>query len=65
LDFGAILAASKFDSPSVFQIRSLVLDPILIGSDVLACFKKFEPDLRNGALVSYETQKSRVRLLPI
>jgi len=27
LDFGAILASTHFDSPSVFQIRSLVLDP--------------------------------------
>lgn len=64
LDFGAILAATKLDSPSVFQIRSLALDPVLIGGDVLACFKKFEPDLIRGALLSYETKKARVRLLP-
>jgi len=64
LDFGAILAAAHLDSPSVFQIRSLVLDPLLIGSEVLGCFKNFEQDLKNGSLISYEPQKARVRRLP-
>jgi len=64
LDFGAILAASHLDSRSVFQVRSLILDPLVIGSQVLACFKQFEADLTAGALVSYELQKARVRRLP-
>jgi predicted nuclease of predicted toxin-antitoxin system len=64
LDFGAILAATHLDSPSVFQIRSMVLDPQLIGTDVLVCFQKFEEDLKAGALISYDLQKARVRRLP-
>lgn len=64
LDFGAILAATHLDSPSVFQIRSMCLDPVIIGADVLACFKKFEQDLKEGALISYDLRKARVRRLP-
>ena len=65
LDFGAILAASHWNSPSVFQIRSANLDPSVIGPEVLACYQQFEQDLREGALISYEHQKARVRRLPI
>ena len=64
LDFGAILAATHLDSPSVFQIRSLILDPKVIGTSVLSCFQKFEHDLISGALVSYDPEHSRVRRLP-
>lgn len=64
LDFGAILAATHLDSPSVFQIRSMHLDPVIIGPQVFACFKQFEPDLREGALISFDLQKARVRRLP-
>ena len=64
LDFGAILAATHLNSPSVFQIRSMVLDPLLIGNHVFACFQKFEQDLKGGALISYDLQKARVRRLP-
>lgn len=64
LDFGAILAASHLESPSVFQIRSLILDPQVIGKSVKSCFQKFENDLKTGALVSYDPERSRVRRLP-
>ena len=65
LDFGAILAACHWESPSVFQIRSTILDPTIIAAEVFACVKKFEPDLLAGALISYELQNARVRRLPI
>ena len=64
LDFGAILAATHFESPSVFQIRSHVLDPLIIGTNVLSCFKHFENDLKSGVLVSYDLERARVRRLP-
>jgi len=64
LDFGAILAATHLDSPSVFQIRSMALDPLIIGAEVFACFQKLEQDLKKGALVSYDLQKARIRRLP-
>lgn len=64
LDFGAILAATHLDSPSVFQIRSMCLDPLKIGAEVLTCFKQFEQDLKAGALISFDLQKARVRRLP-
>ena len=64
LDFGAILAATHFKSPSVFQIRSLSLDPQKMGKSVLYCFEHFKDDLKSGALVSYDPERSRVRRLP-
>ena len=65
LDFGAILAATQLKSPSVFQLRSLILDPEVIGDDVLACLKLVEADLVAGALVSFDIDQSRIRKLPI
>ena len=65
LDFGAILAATHFESPSVFQIRSQILDPLIIGTIVLSCFQHFEQDLKSGAVVSYDPKRARVRRLPL
>jgi hypothetical protein len=42
----------------------MCLDPLFIGAEVLACFKKFEQDLKEGALISYDLKKARVRRLP-
>lgn len=65
LDFGTILASTHLRSPSVFQIRSHVLDPGSIGEAVLKCLRAVEPDLDQGALVSFDLTDFRVRMLPI
>lgn len=64
-DFGSILAATQFQSPSVFLIRSMVLDQKVIGAQVFRCFDECLPDLQNGALISFDLEKSRIRRLPI
>jgi predicted nuclease of predicted toxin-antitoxin system len=64
-DFGSILAATRFLSPSVFLIRSMSLDPKKIGAQVFRCFNEFLPDLETGALISFDLEKSRIRRLPI
>jgi predicted nuclease of predicted toxin-antitoxin system len=42
LDFGAILAATKADSPSVLQLRTQNISPKRIGEWVVSAFKQFE-----------------------
>jgi predicted nuclease of predicted toxin-antitoxin system len=65
LDFGAILAASNLAAPSVVQIRSGNTDPDFIGAPVLLALRQMEPELAAGALVTVDTTRSRVRVLPL
>lgn len=64
LDFGAILAATKADSPSVLQLRIQNISPIGIGESVVSAFKQFEELLSQGALVSIDQKRARARILP-
>jgi predicted nuclease of predicted toxin-antitoxin system len=64
LDFGAILAATKADSPSVLQLRTQNISPKRIGESVVSAFKQFEDLLNQGALVSIDQKRARARILP-
>jgi predicted nuclease of predicted toxin-antitoxin system len=64
LDFGAILAATKADSPSVLQIRTQDISPRRISESVVSAFKQFEDLLSQGALVSIDQKRARARILP-
>ena len=65
LDFGAILAASGGDAPSVVQIRADNLSTDAIGSDVVAALNAMADALADGALVTVEPARARVSMLPI
>ena len=65
LDFGAILAATKADSPSVLQLRTQDISPGRIGESVVSAFKQFEELLSQGELVSIDQRRARARVLPI
>lgn len=65
LDFGAILAATQADSPSVFQVRTQDVAPESIGPLVIAALAQFEEMLSKGALVTVDRNKARVRTLPL
>ena len=65
LDFGAILAASRRASPSVFQIRAGRLSPQVIGREVLSAIEQTKSALESGALVSCEVTRHKVRILPL
>ena len=65
LDFGTILAATNADAPSVFQIRIQNLMPHHIGAKVLATLLQFEGMLLQGALITLEEHRSRLRILPL
>ncbi|MBW2367038.1 MAG: DUF5615 family PIN-like protein [Deltaproteobacteria bacterium] len=64
LDFGAILAATSADSPSVLQLRTQNVSPKHIGESVLSAFKQFGELLDQGALVSIDEKRARARILP-
>ena len=64
LDFGAILAATSGEKPSVIQIRAEDTSPEAIGRQVLAAVRQLTSELETGALVTVEPARSRVRLLP-
>jgi predicted nuclease of predicted toxin-antitoxin system len=65
LDFGAILAATKTKSPSVLQIRTEDVSPYLFGHLAVSVLVQFDEIFREGALISVDLEKSRVRVLPI
>jgi predicted nuclease of predicted toxin-antitoxin system len=65
LDFGALLAASKDDSPSVFQVRMQEVRPAFIGKIVVQSLRRFEPELTEGAIVTVNEASGKARILPL
>jgi predicted nuclease of predicted toxin-antitoxin system len=65
LDFGAILAATHGNKPSVVQIRSEEVSPDIIGKQVVAVLQQTAVDLEQGALVTVNPKRTRVRILPL
>lgn len=65
LDFGAILAATQAEGPSVLQIRTEAVSPRCLGVRLLRALERFERDLLAGALITVDERKERARLLPI
>jgi predicted nuclease of predicted toxin-antitoxin system len=65
LDFGAILAATKERRPSVLQLRSDALTLDAVGTLVLAAIRRSLQELSDGALVSIEPARARLRVLPL
>ena len=65
LDFGAMLAATGAESPSVFQIRTQDVSPQTLGPRAIVLLRRFEADLNAGALVVADELRERVRLLPL
>ncbi len=64
LDFSAILASTNIQKPSVVQIRSTNVSPAAIGKQVIAALIQMADELADGALVTVDPQKTRLRLLP-
>jgi predicted nuclease of predicted toxin-antitoxin system len=65
LDFSAILAATQRRKPSVVQIRADLLSPPTIGSAVLSAIAQTSRELAEGALVSVNPGRARIRVLPL
>lgn len=65
LDFGAMLAASNRNKPSVVQIRSDDLRPASIGEIVCKALRQMQPEIERGALITIDPKRTRLRLLPL
>ena len=64
LDFGAILAATRGEKPSVVQIRAEDVSPDVIGKQVVAALRQMAGELHSGALLTIDSGRTRLRLLP-
>jgi predicted nuclease of predicted toxin-antitoxin system len=65
LDFAAILAATGRNGPSVLQIRADLLTPAALGQGILDVLSRVQADMDAGAVVSFDGQRMRVRVLPL
>ncbi len=64
LDFGALLAATSAQKPSVIQVRTRDVMPEVISPILIDALRRFKNELEEGALVVIEPAKARVRILP-
>jgi predicted nuclease of predicted toxin-antitoxin system len=65
MDFGAILAATRGEKPSVVQIRAGDVSPEAVGGAIVAAVHQMAAELERGALLSVEPSRMRIRLLPL
>jgi predicted nuclease of predicted toxin-antitoxin system len=65
LDFGAILAATQDIKPSVIQVRGELLSPGAIGDVVVRTVRQVRQELLDGALISIDAARARLRILPL
>ena len=65
LDFGILLAHSKNSRPSVIQARTQDVSPAHLGPLVVSALRAHGNDLEDGALLTVEESRARVRILPI
>lgn len=65
LDFSEILAASQGEKPSVVQIRAEDVSPDEIGKQVIAALQQMAYELEEGALLTIDPTRTRLRVLPL
>ncbi len=65
LDFGAILAATNAQGPSVIQLRLQDLLPQNLAPRLVRILNQFENELLKGALISVDERRAKARILPI
>lgn len=65
LDFGALLAVTRAQEPSVIQIRAQDVLPKHLEAVVVKAMKQYETLLEAGALITVNEDTSRARILPL
>lgn len=65
LHWSTIGAATEATGPSVIQARTQDVLPDAIGSDVVRVLRTHSAELEQGAIVTLDKVRSRVRVLPI
>jgi predicted nuclease of predicted toxin-antitoxin system len=65
LDFGALLALTQAESPSVIQVRAQDVTPAHLSGMIVTALRNYESLLEAGALIVLDEGKSRARILPL
>ncbi|MBE2225131.1 MAG: DUF5615 family PIN-like protein [Anaerolineae bacterium] len=65
LDFGAILATTQADAPSVIQIRTQDISPTTAKDSFINAVVQYQEILESGALIIIDTHKLRAKILPL
>ena len=65
LDFGALLAVTEAEGPSVIQIRTMDVTPEAQSKRLLDALEQLKESLADGALISIDESRARIRLLPL
>lgn len=65
LDFTRLLALRGTSLPSLIQLRVDCPIPSLVGEAVVQILNTYQESLTKGALVSLESDRHRIRLLPL
>jgi len=65
LDFGIALAIANKEKPSVVQIRGEDLRPASIANQVVPALRQMRTELEDGALLTIDSKRMRLRLLPL
>jgi predicted nuclease of predicted toxin-antitoxin system len=65
LDFSAILAATGGEKPSVVQIRAEDVSWDAVGKPVVDALQQMDAELNEGALLTVDPNRTRLRLLPL
>ena len=64
LDFGIMLFETGALGPSVIQLRSKDVHPDAIGSMVVSALREVEDKVEEGAVLTIDVNRIRLRLLP-
>ncbi|KPJ90031.1 MAG: hypothetical protein AMJ53_15075 [Gammaproteobacteria bacterium SG8_11] len=64
LDFTTLLAATQAKGPSVIQLRTQNVLPEKVGDILFDSIQRYGEHLLQGALISVEYHRSKVRILP-
>jgi predicted nuclease of predicted toxin-antitoxin system len=65
LDFGTLLALNKTNCPSVIQVRTQDVTPQNLFHTINSTLTKYSEFIKQGALITIDESKSRIRILPI
>lgn len=65
LDFGIVLALTHSNAPSVIQVRTQDVMPENLAHILVPVLHQHQALLEQGALVTVDETKSRVRILPL
>ena len=65
LDFGAILAATGAQAPSVVQVRTQDVSPERLIDLVVRALEQYRPHLEQAALITVDEARLRARILSL